>query len=227
MTVAGVAHGHATALDRREARTPDFRAMLGEAAWAELPAAVRARFDAASHAAPREYPGAMQVRMNWLGRLFAQACRAVGSPLAPRPSEGVPVRVVVRREPTGGVSWERIYAYPGRTPLSIVSMKLAAADGALLEVTRGGIGMRLTLGVEAGALVFRSTAYFWRIGPLGRLGPWLAPLPDLLTPGRCTVVHRDLGGDRFHFALSFRHPLAGETIVNAGDFQDPSRKTRP
>ena len=224
MTAAGAAaaiEARATALARPAARTPDFRAMLGEAAWAELPAAVRARFDAASHASPREFPGAMQVRMNWLGWLFAQSCRAVGSPLAPRAAEAVPVKVLVRREPMGGVSWERTYAYPGRAPLSIISTKLAAADGALLEVTRGGIGMRLTLGVEAGALVFRSAGYFWRIGP------WLAPLPNLLTPGRCTVVHRDLGAGRFHFSLRFDHPLAGETIVNAGDFQDPPRKTRP
>jgi hypothetical protein len=75
--------------------------------------------------------------------------------------------------------------------------------------------MRLTLGVEAGELVFRSSSYFWRIGR------WLAPLPLLLTPGRCTVVHRDLGGGRFRFSLVFRHSLAGEAIVNAGDFQDP------
>ena len=120
--------------------------------------------------------------MNWLGWLFAQAGRLVGAPLAPWPGEGVPVSVHVRRDPTGGVCWERIYAYPGRAPLSIVSTKLVTPDGALLEVTRGGIGMRLALGVEDGALTFRSTGYFWRIGA------WLAPLPLLLTPGRCTVA---------------------------------------
>jgi hypothetical protein len=200
---------------RREDRAPDFRALLGEAAWAQLPAAVQARFDAASHAAPRDFPGAMDVRMNWLGWLFAQGGRLFGAPLAPWPGEAVPVSVLVRREPSGGVRWERIYAYRGLAPLSIVSMKLIAADGSLLEVTRGGIGMRLTLGVEAGELVFRSSSYFWRIGR------WLAPLPLLLTPGRCTVVHRDLGGGRFRFSLVFRHLLAGEAIVNAGDFQDP------
>jgi hypothetical protein len=155
------------------------------------------------------------VRMNWLGWLCAQACRLLRSPLAPWPGEAVPVSVHVSRDPGGGVRWERIYAYPGRAPLSIVSMKLAARDGTLLEVTRGGVGMRLSLGVEAGALVFRSSGYFWRIGL------WLAPLPALLTPGCCTVVHRDLGSGRFHFSLSFRHPLAGETLVNAGDFTDP------
>jgi hypothetical protein len=218
MTAVGgavVLPGLASARGDREARTPDFRALLGEAAWAELPAAVQARFGAASHVEPRTFPGAMDVRMSWLGWLFAQGGRLLGAPLAPWPGDAVPVDVLVRRDPSGGVRWERIYAYPGRAPLSIVSMKLVAADGSLLEVTRGGIGMRLTLGVEDGALVFRSTGYFWRIGR------WLAPLPVVLTPGRCTVVHRDLGDGRFRFSLGFRHPLAGETIVNAGDFQDP------
>ena len=217
MTEAALSLGRpAVALARRAACTPDFRAILGEAAWAALPAAVRARFDAASHLRPRDFPGAMHVRMNWLGWLFAQGARLVGSPLAPWSASAVPARVIVRRDPGGGVRWERIYAYPGRAPLSIVSLKLAAPDGALLEVTRGGVGMRLALGVEDGALVFRSVGYFWRVGA------WLAPLHDLTTPGRCTVIHRDLGGGRFRFSLSFEHPFAGETIVNVGDFQDPA-----
>jgi hypothetical protein len=216
-----VAPRRAAVADPRGVRTPDFRALLGEAAWAGLPESVQARFDAASHAAPRDFPGAMDVRMNWLGWLFAQACRPLGSPLAPWPGEAIPVNVLVRVGPRGGVRWERVYAYPGRPPLSIVSMKLAAPDGSLLEVTRGGVGMRLSLGVEGGALVFRSTGYFWRIGS------WLAPLPRLLTPGDCTVIHRDLGDGRFHFSLGFRHPLAGETLVNAGDFQGPAEEARP
>ena len=223
MTAAGAAvslRRRAVGLARSRDATPDFQALLGEAAWAELPAAVRARFDAASHAAPRDFPGAMDVRMNWLCWLFAHAARLAGSPLAPWPGEAVPVNVRVRREPVGGVRWERVYAYPGRAPLSIVSLKLAARDGSLLEVTRGGVGMRLMLTAEDGALVFRSRGYFVR------LGAWLAPLPQLLTPGRCTVVHRDLGGGRFRFSLAFSHPFAGETLVNVGDFQDPP-ETRP
>ena len=206
---------------RRAHPTPDFRALLGEVAWAELPAAVRARFDAASHLRPRAFRGAIDVRMNGLGWLFAQVSRLAGSPLAPWPATSVPVQVVVSCDPHGGVRWERIFAYLGRAPLSIVSLKLATPDGGLLEVTRGGIGMRLALGVEDQALVFRSTGYFLRIGR------WLAPLPDFLTPGRCTVVHRDLGGGRFRFSLSFDHPLAGETILNGGEFQDPSEGGPP
>ena len=197
-------------------RTPDFRALVGEAAWAALPAAVQARFDEAAHVGPRVFPGAMDLRMNWLGWLFAQGCRLIGTPLAPWSGRGVPARVRVRRESDGAIRWERTYAFECRAPLTIASFKLADRDGSLLEVTNGGLGMRLAVSIEAGALVFRSTGYFWR------LGAWLTPIPALLTPGRACVVHRDLGGGRFHFALSFVHPLAGETLVNAGDFQDPA-----
>lgn len=194
---------------------PDFRALVGEAAWAALPASVHARFDAASHRADRAYPGAMDVRMTWLGWLFARGCRLIGTPLAPWPGASVPVTVAVRPLPGGAILWERTYAYPGRRPIAIASRKQAAPDGALLEITRGGLGMRLAVSVEAGALWFRSTAYFWRLGQLS------LPIPVWLTPGRACVVHRDLGGGRFHFGLSFVHPLAGETFVNAGDFWDP------
>jgi hypothetical protein len=168
-----------------------------------------------SHHLARRYRGAMDVRMNWLGWLFARACRLIGTPLAPWPGVGVPVAVSVRSLPGGAILWERAYAYRGRPGLNIASRKEAAPDGSLLEITRGGLGMRLAVTVEAGAIIFRSTAYFWRLGVV-RL-----PIPTWLTPGRACVVHRDLGGGRFHFELSFVHPLAGETFVNAGDFRDP------
>jgi hypothetical protein len=194
---------------------PDFRRLVGDAAWSELPAQAQARFDAASHHVAREYPGAMNVRMNWLGWIFAQATRLIGAPLAPWPADDVPVVVSVRPQPGGAILWERAYAYPGRPRLTIASRKAAAPDGSLLEITRGGLGMRLAVSVEAGALVFRSNAYFWRVGAID------LPIPLLLTPGRACVVHRDLGRGRFHFALSFVHPLAGESFRNAGDFRDP------
>jgi hypothetical protein len=125
------------------------------------------------------------------------------------------VVVSVRPLPGGAIHWDRAYAYPGRPTLTIASRKEAAPDGRLLEITRGGLGMRLAVSIEAGALFFRSTAYFWRVADLD------LPIPLMLTPGRACVVHRDLGGGRFHFGLSFVHPLAGETFHNAGDFRDP------
>src|SRR5690348_12124645 len=162
------------------ARRPNFRALVGESAWAALPPAVRARFDAAAHHQRRAYPGTMTLRLGRLGWMFAQGCRLLGTPIAPFAGVDVPAVVDVRPDAEGAIVWKRVYARPGRKPLAIASRKLAAPDGSLLEVTRGGLGMRLDLTVEDGALVFRSTAYVWRIGP------WLIPIPAALTPGRAT-----------------------------------------
>ena len=96
----------------RVTERPDFRALLGETAWVSLPVAVRARFDAAAHLTPGVYEGTMDVRLNWLGWIFAQACRLIGSPLTPWRGQGVPVSVHVRAEPGGAIVWERAYSFP-------------------------------------------------------------------------------------------------------------------
>ena len=223
MTPAGVMAGlrarkaRATGAGRVDvrARDPDFRGLLGEAAWARLPAAVQARFAAGAHAAPCVYAGRMSARASWLGALFAHACRLIGTPLAPWVGEDVPVGVTVSAAPAGGVTWARSYRFEGRGPVAVSSRKLMSRTGGLLEVVRGGLGMRLVVSEEAGALVFRSRGYVLQIGA------WILPLPGLLTPGQAWVEHRDLGGGDFRFSLRFVHHLAGETIFQSGVFHDP------
>ena len=199
-------------------RMPDFRALVGEAGWADLPAAVQARFDAAAHEQPRVYPGVMEVRASWVGRLIAQICRLFGTPLAPWRGRDVAVAVLTWPAAAGGLVWDRTYAFEGHEPITITSTKLMTRDGRLLEVALGGLGMRLTAGVEAGALVFRSRGYFWRVAGV-RL-----PIPALLTPGAALVIHRDEGAGAFTFSMRFVHALAGETFFQEGRFRDPAAR---
>ncbi len=195
-------------------RDPDFRRLLGEAAWARLPAAVQYRF--ATHAAPCLYPGSMEVRASWFGLLIAQLCRLIGTPLAPWTGRDVPVDVTVRAAAGGGMDWDRVYSFEGRAAVTVTSRKVLSPSGDLLEVVRGGLGMRLAVSEEGEALVFRSTGYILQ------LGPWTLPIPALLTPGAAWVEHRDLGGGAFRFSLRFIHPLAGETLFQSGVFHDPA-----
>ena len=196
---------------------PDFRALVGDAAWLRLPAAVRARF---TDHRPRTYPGAMDCRASGLGWLIAQACRLIGTPLAPWRGEAVPMDVRVWQDADGALVWDRTYRFAGRAPIEVSSRKLMAGP-ALLEIARGGLGMRLTAGVRDGALVFVSTGYILRLGSV------LLPIPGWLTPGRAEVIHRDLGGGAFRFSMRFVHPFAGETIFQSGDFRDPPQGDRP
>jgi hypothetical protein len=66
----------------------------------------------------------------------------------------------------------------------------------LEEYPGRGFGMALTVGVEDGAIVFRSAGSVFEI--FGRLRHW----PDFLSPGAATVTHADAGGGRFRFTLS-------------------------
>ncbi|HZZ34327.1 MAG TPA: DUF4166 domain-containing protein, partial [Caulobacteraceae bacterium] len=118
--------GHLWDRPARQAREPtlDFRALLGEAAWGALPAAVQARF--ASHVGARTYPGSMTVRASAFGWLIAQACRLIGMPLAPWTGEAVPVSVTVWVDAAGALVWDRTYAFAARPPMLITSRKLVS-----------------------------------------------------------------------------------------------------
>ncbi len=196
-------------------RAVDFRALLGRPQWFALPEAVRWRFDAESHEETRLYPGTMQVRASLAGRLIAQLCRLIGTPLAPFTGEEVPVQVRVYGDHSGAMVWDRTYHFARRAPVMVTSRKIADSSGRLMEVVRGGLGMTLEVTVEDHALHFRSTGYFLELADL-RL-----PIPGLITPGRAHVVHQDLGEHRFRFTLEFHHPWLGETFFQTGVFRDP------
>jgi hypothetical protein len=92
------------------------------------------------------------------------------------------------------------------------STKVSTGDG-LLECIGHGLGMKLAVYEQDGALHFRSRHYFWRVG-------WLTlRLPHLLGPGEAHVVHSDLGGGYFRFTMSFRHPWLGQVFWQDGIFQ--------
>jgi hypothetical protein len=194
--------------------TVDFRGILGEAAWAALPAAVQARFCLAAAASPHAYEGRMIVRANLAGLVIAQLCRLIGTPLAPFRGEDVPVRVKVHTDPDGGLVWGRVYVFGRRPPILVSSRKIADEQGGLMEVVRCGLGMRLKLSVRGGALHFRSLGYF-----AGVFGLRIA-IPGLLTPGRALITHEDMGAGWFRFTLSFRHPIFGETFYQTGLFRE-------
>jgi hypothetical protein len=194
---------------------PSFERLLGELAWRRLAPAIRERFRwKPAFGAEIRYVGEMLVvRSSRLGWVLAQLCRLIGTPLAPHRGTHVPVTVTLSLDSDGaGVVWRRLYRFPSRRAVTCVSVKKATDAEGLIECVGGGIGMWLRLSERAGALHFRSTGYFWAFGRR-RLA-----LPDWLTPGALTVVHRDEGLGRFRFVISVVHPLLGETFFQDGVF---------
>ncbi len=195
----------------------DVARALGREAWLRLPPSVRRRFtkprgDGVQH----RYRGVMaRVDCSRLGWIVAQAARLIGTPLSPFAGRDVPVTVTVSAEPDGGGErWDRSYAFPGRTPITVTSFKRMDADGTFVECVGGGFGMTLRLSEQGGTLHFVSQRYFWQVGRL-RL-PW----PALLSPGTAHVVHTDQGRGLFRFTITITHRLFGRLFHQDGLFSE-------
>ncbi len=204
-----------TSSGRTDERLVNFAALVGEAGWARLPAAIRKRFAAdQSYLGTKIYAGTMQVvHASFIGKIIALFCRLIGTPLAPYIGSNVPTEVRLYKK-RGGVCWERIYAFAGKAPVSVKSVKIPDAKRGLLECVGAGFGMTLNLYEQDRALHFVSTGFFWQAGPVRH------PLPDLLSPGAAHVIHTELGGGFFRFTMAIRHKWFGETFFQDGVFSE-------
>jgi len=197
-----------------------FRALAGEAAWARLPEAVRARFE--RHIGPAAtvlYAGeVVECRMSRCGLLLAQLIRLIGAPLPLSRDTLVPAVVAVTEDSAaGGQFWTRLYGRRRGVPQVIRSSKCFAGPTGLEEHIGRGIGIALRIEVEDGALHFLSDHYFLKLGQI-RLR-----LPRWLSPGRMRVSHIDCGHGSFAFVLSLAHPRLGELVRQTAMFEECAR----
>lgn len=194
-----------------------FRALVPDAAWAELPAAVRHRFSrrlAGGHAVV--YVGEiLETRMSLLGRWLAQAARVIGSPFPTVCEANVPSVVTVSEDgASGGQIWTRLYVRRNGFPQIIHSCKRFAGPTGLEEYVGRGIGMALTVHVEQRSLIFRSHHYFFQA-----LGLRLR-LPKWMTPGALSVTHAERDDGTFSFTLDLSHPAFGALIRQYAIFRE-------
>lgn len=204
-----------TAASRTEADST-YKDILGDLAWRRLHPEIRTRFSQKpAPGAVTRYAGSMYiVELSFMGWLFAQFCRLIGTPLAPYRDRNVPMDIRLERDPKlGGVSWTRVYRFPERKALDVRSTKTRSGDRELTEHIGRGFSMRLGLSERNGDLYFVSHGYDVEI--LGRT----LRIPHLLTPGTTTVSHEQISGDLFRFTLSVVHPVFGRTIYQDGYFE--------
>lgn len=194
-----------------------FRTLIGEAAWARLPAAVRTRFGKRISASSIAiYTGeVVECRMSRAGRLLAQVARLIGGPLPTRCDLFVPATVTVTEDPaTGAQFWTRIYGRRRGFPQVISSCKSFSGPTGLEERIGAGFGIALRVAVEGEALHFLSDHYFIAFAGL-RLR-----IPSWLSPGRLRVSHIDCGRGLFAFVLALEHCWFGEMIRQTAMFSE-------
>ncbi|ADU36055.1 DUF4166 domain-containing protein [Variovorax paradoxus] len=147
------------------------------------------------------------------GRLFGA--------LVPYTGTDVPIEVHYRCSPgDANLYWDRVFHFAGRKPFHFRShMEHTAAHGAeVIEYVRFGIGMRLAVSAEDGALVFRDQGYIWRVAGLR------IPLPLGLFMGTAYVEERPDPTSPEHFTMKMllRHRWFGDVFRYSGRFHLPS-----
>ena len=199
---------------------PVFQQALGPA-WDRLGDAIRRHYTMAPHSNDHVcVRGTMhEVHHAPWAALLMPFGRLFGA-LVPYTGREVPIEVHYRCRPDDPhLYWDRIFRFAGRAPFHFRShMEHDAADGALvIEYVRFGIGMRLAVSAEDGALVFRDRGYVWRLGRLR------IPLPLGLLMGTAYVEERPdpRDPDAFSMRMLLRHRWFGDVFRYSGSFRLP------
>jgi uncharacterized protein DUF4166 len=199
-----------------------FRRLVGDDDWASLSPAIRRRFtQRLAGGNTIVYSGeVVATRLSRAGWWLAQVARLFGGPLPISTDTRVPSVVTVTEDMAkGGQVWTRLYARRNGFPQIIHSAKRFAGKTGLEEHVGHGLGVALTVHVQAGALVFRSDHYFLQVFGL-RLR-----LPDALTPGLLSVAHTEISEGEFSYTLEVAHPRLGTLIHQCATFRETEQWT--
>lgn len=194
-----------------------FRALMTDADWASLPAAIRRRFSKRlADGRTIVYVGEiLETHISRAGRWLAQLARLIGAPLPTASDHHVPMIVTVTEDAAGdGQIWTRLCGRHRGFPQIITSSKRFAGSTGVEEYLGYGISIAMTIHAIDGALVFRSAGYSIRL--FGRR----ITLPRWLSPAEMSVMHAELGGGEFIFTLDVEHPRLGTLIHQAAVFRE-------
>lgn len=82
----------------------------------------------------------------------------------------------------------------------------------IIEYVKYGMGIRMQMSVENGALVFTSAGYVWDTG-IVRI-----PIPTWAILGDARIVERAISEQELYLEFTMVHPLFGKTFGYSGAF---------
>ncbi|HEY0719706.1 MAG TPA: DUF4166 domain-containing protein [Gammaproteobacteria bacterium] len=139
--------------------------------------------------------------------------RLFGALVAERAS-AIPVTVVnTTRHDDPAMHWHRTFRYPDGTQRIFESRMVYAGGNEIIEYVRLGLGIRMAISVQEGALIFESRGFQW-----GRDSGGLR-IPDLLLLGRSRIVERAISEEQFEVEFDTHHPLYGRSFGYNGLFR--------
>jgi hypothetical protein len=113
------------------------------------------------------------------------------------------------------IYWDRAFSIKAGKRFHFRSHMEHQSGNDVIEFVRFGVGMRLKVSAEGGAIVFRDHGYIWRILNVD------LPIPVGLIFGKAYVEERPAGGDTVRMKMELMHPLFGLLFRYHGTFAIP------
>ena len=110
------------------------------------------------------------------------------------------------------IYWDRVFKFSERNHYHFKSHMEIAEGNEVIEFVRFGVGMRLRVTAENGAIVFRDAGYIWRL-----FGKDI-PIPVGLLFGKAYVEERPVDENNFEMKMTLEHPLFGVMFRYTGAF---------
>jgi len=148
-----------------------------------------------------------------MARLFLLLARMFGA-LVPYKGQYLPTEV---RNWTSDMNnkamyWHRTLDFPNKSPVIFASRMEHIKDNEIIEYVRYGLGIRMSMSVDDGALVFNSKGYVWNIAGIR------IPIPAWLIMGEGKIIEKAIAADKFYINFEMIHPLFGKTFAYSGEF---------
>ncbi|MEE9328158.1 MAG: DUF4166 domain-containing protein [Cocleimonas sp.] len=133
--------------------------------------------------------------------------------IVPYKGKNVPVDVHYNANTqNSNIYWDRVFKFSEKKYFHFKSHMVHVKDNNVIEFVRFGIGIKLKVTSEQGAIVFRDTGYIWRI-----FGKDI-PLPLSLVLGHIYVEERPLDTNTFSMKMIMTHPWFGVLFRYKGVF---------
>jgi len=154
-----------------------------------------------------------EVYHSTIAKLFLLPGRIFGA-LVPYKGRNIPtsVRNWTTEDNNKAMFWHRTLDFPDKPPLIFSSRMEHIKGDEIIEYVRFGMGIRMSISVDNGALVFNSKGYVWNIGGI-RL-----PIPAWLILGDARIIEKATAGNKFYINFEMIHPLMGKTFSYSGTF---------
>ena len=153
-----------------------------------------------------------EIYHSWIAKIILPFGVLFGA-VVPYRANNVPIDVhYTSRKNNANIYWDRVFKFSEKNHYHFKSHMEHVRGNEVIEFVRFGVGMRLKVTAENGAIVFRGNGYIWRIFGMD------IPIPVNLIFGNAYVEERPLDENNFSMKMILSHSIFGVMFRYEGKF---------